>query len=109
MGDPKPPRTALSDERLEAATRSLALLADGTRLRILVALGEGELDVGTLAERCGSSTTSTSQHLAKLRAVGLVKTRKQGRFVFYRAGGSHVRTLVREALKHADRQLERTR
>ena len=43
-----------------------------------------------------------SQHLAKLRLARLVKTRREGTFVFYSAADIHVRRLLDEALHHAD-------
>ena len=46
-----------------------------------------------------------SQHLAKLRLARLVKTRREGTFVFYSAADIHVRRLLDEALHHADHDL----
>ncbi len=42
-----------------------------------------------------------SQHLAKLRLARMVRTRREGNFVFYLAEDDHVRRLVEEALFHA--------
>jgi DNA-binding transcriptional ArsR family regulator len=46
-----------------------------------------------------------SQHLAKLRLAALVDTRKDGNHRLYRLRGAHVRSLLTEALFHADHQL----
>ncbi|WP_091452837.1 ArsR/SmtB family transcription factor [Actinokineospora iranica] len=81
------------------------MLSDATRLRILWALRDGgERDVTTLAELAEVGPTSASQHLTKLRLAGLVATRKEGRRVFYRARGSHLRKLLDEALFRADHE-----
>jgi DNA-binding transcriptional ArsR family regulator len=81
------------------------MLADGTRVRMLWALRDGELDVGTLAVSAGCSPTTASQHLAKLRLAGLVEATRDGRHVRYRLRGGHVRNLLQEAMFHADHQV----
>ncbi|QPP05338.1 helix-turn-helix transcriptional regulator [Streptomyces bathyalis] len=92
-------------ERLAVAVEVLELLADRTRLALLLTLGEGEADVGTLTEACGASRTSVSQHLARLRLAGLVTTRKEGRRVVYTLRHGHLRRLVNEALSVADHRI----
>lgn len=91
-----------TDAQVSAAVTSLQMLADGTRLRLLWLLHEGEYDVGTLARLAVTSPAATSQHLAKLRLAGLVVMRRDGRHRVYRAHDVHVRELVRAALHHAD-------
>jgi DNA-binding transcriptional ArsR family regulator len=77
------------------------LLADPVRLRMVYALLEaGELSVGDLAEVVGSSESGTSHQLRQLRLAGLVRTRKQGRVVFYRVADTHVRLLLDVAVEH---------
>jgi len=58
-------------------------LAHPTRIAILDLLREGELTVGTFAERLGLEQANLSQHLAVLRAKQIVATRKVGNQVFY--------------------------
>lgn len=87
------------------AAEVLALLADGTRLRLLHALADGEADVTTLARRCSAARPAVSQHLAKLRLAELVTTRKEGRRVIYRLRDGHLRRVVDEALNLADHRL----
>jgi DNA-binding transcriptional ArsR family regulator len=102
-----PGRDAPSDDQVEAAARLLSLLADETRLRLLWALSVGEFDVKTLVRMVGSSKTSTSQHLARLREADLVTVRREGRRAIYRARSSHVRKLLKQALYQADHQVSR--
>ena len=92
----------LTDEQVAAAAMSFALLADPTRVRMLWALRETELDVTTLAGVAGCRPTVASQHLSKLRLAGLVEGRRQGQRVVYRLRGAHVRALLTEALFQAD-------
>jgi DNA-binding transcriptional ArsR family regulator len=91
-----------SDQQVEFAVETLKLLADATRLRIVWALLHGEHSVNELAEHVGVQPTAVSQHLAKLRMTRLVRTRREGTKVFYRADDEHVRRLAEQALFHAD-------
>lgn len=89
-------------KQIDAAVAAFAMLAEPTRLRLLWLLSHAEHDVGSLATLTGTSPTATSQHLAKLRLAGLVTARRDGRHHVYSARGGHVRTLIAEALYHAD-------
>ncbi|MFE3500896.1 ArsR/SmtB family transcription factor [Kitasatospora sp. NPDC059160] len=82
----------------DAAERAVAVLkavADPSRYRLLWALSRRELPVSELAELLGAHVAATSQHLAKLRAAGLVVARREGTRIFYRA--IEVRGLLTEA------------
>ncbi|MFJ7244171.1 ArsR/SmtB family transcription factor [Kitasatospora sp. NPDC098652] len=82
----------------DAAERAVAVLkavADPSRYRLLWALSRRELPVSELAELLGAHVAATSQHLAKLRAAGLVVARREGTRIFYRA--TEVRGLLIEA------------
>lgn len=91
--------------QISAAVTAFALLADPTRVRILWALRETPLDVTSLAAAAGCKATVASQHLAKLRLAGLVEHTRDGRRIIYSVRGRHVRTLLTEALFHADHQV----
>ncbi len=95
----------LAAEQVSAAVTSFALLADPTRVRMLWALREAELDVASLAAVADCRPTVASQHLSKLRFAGLVEGQRQGQRVVYRLRGGHVRALLSEALFHADHQV----
>jgi ArsR family transcriptional regulator len=58
-------------------------LANEKRQMILGALRDGELSVGELAERTGIPQANLSQHLATMRAKGVVRTRREGSHVYY--------------------------
>lgn len=99
-GHPDEPST----EQVDSAVQSFALLADPTRVRMLWALRDTELDVGSLAAVAGCRPTAASQHLSKLRFAGLVETRREGQRILYRLRGGHVHRLLTEALFQADHQ-----
>ncbi|HET6352366.1 MAG TPA: metalloregulator ArsR/SmtB family transcription factor [Coriobacteriia bacterium] len=58
-------------------------LANDKRQMILYALRDGELSVGELVEQTGMSQPNLSQHLARMRAVGAVNTRRDGAHIYY--------------------------
>lgn len=88
--------------RLAAATDTFRMLADRTRLHLLWLLSRGPADVTELTTNTGASRTAVSQHLAKLRFVGMVETQKNGRNVVYTLTDGHLARLVREGLNYAD-------
>ncbi|MBJ7324269.1 MULTISPECIES: helix-turn-helix transcriptional regulator [Nocardiaceae] len=88
--------------RLEAATDTFRMLSDRTRLHLLWLLSHGPADVTELTTRTDASRTAVSQHLAKLRFVGMVETQKSGRNVVYTLADGHLARLVREGLNYAD-------
>jgi DNA-binding transcriptional ArsR family regulator len=94
-----------SAAQIDAAVTALRMLADGTRLRLMWLLCDGEHDVSSLAATVGAARPAVSQHLAKLLLAGLVTTRRDGRRALYTARGGHVRRLVTEILQAADHHL----
>src|SRR5579872_3286792 len=64
--------------------KSLRLLSDPNRLRLLLLLEREELSVAELQEILGMGQSRISTHLAQLRQAGLVEDRKQGKNSLYR-------------------------
>jgi len=85
---------------LEALGEFFKVFGDPTRLKILYALGSGELCVFDLAASTGASVSSVSHHLATLRLMRLVKGRREGRVIYYSLDDGHVNTILRDALTH---------
>lgn len=77
----KPPATPMD---LRHATQHFRLLADPTRLRLLLLLDQEELSVAELAGITQLAQPRVSTHLAKLKEAGLVSDRRDGVFVYYR-------------------------
>lgn len=81
---------------LEEATAVLSLMSHGDRLRVLCKLStRGEMSVGELLEGIELSGSALSQHLAKLRDHGLVKTRRDRQNVYYRVGRDDVEQILK--------------
>ena len=70
------------------------VLGHPTRIRILELLRDGERSVGSLQEELALDSGGTSQHLAALRGIGLVESRREGTSVFYRASDPQVFVLL---------------
>lgn len=84
-----------SAEVLAEAAAAFGLLASSARLHLVWALAQGESDVSGLAERVGGALPAISQHLAKLKLAGLVRSRREGRRVVYLVDDPDVVTIVR--------------
>jgi DNA-binding transcriptional ArsR family regulator len=85
----------------ELADGVFGMLADPSRLRLLVALLEGgELCVCDLAAATRASESATSHSLRLLRAHRVVKVRRSGRMAYYSLLDGHVRLLLDVALEH---------
>ncbi|THV21318.1 ArsR/SmtB family transcription factor [Peteryoungia ipomoeae] len=70
-------------EQSNVAASLLSAMANPKRLMILCSLVEGEVPVGVLANQVGLSQSALSQHLSKLRAQKLVKTRRDAQTIYY--------------------------
>jgi len=80
--------------RSSDAEAFLKQLANGKRLMILCVLSEGELSVSDLNKRVPLSQSALSQHLAKLRAVGFVGTRRESQTIYYRLTDPRVEMII---------------
>ena len=71
------------EKNVQAATTLLKAISNENRLMIVCALHRGEKSVGALEEIVGLSQSALSQHLARLRRDGIVKTRRDAQTIFY--------------------------
>lgn len=94
------PAPTVTEAQLAAAAGTFDMLSTPNRLHIVWLLSEGEYDVTTLAERTGAAVPATSQHLAKLRAAGMVASRRDGRRQLYRIEDPHILAVVGQMFSH---------
>jgi DNA-binding transcriptional ArsR family regulator len=78
----------------EKASQLLTAMANPKRLLILCNLLGQEMNVSQLAERVDLGQSPLSQHLSKLRAWGLVKTRRDGQQINYALASDEVRQVL---------------
>lgn len=94
-----------SEESIDLAVTVFGMLADATRVRILLALGAGETTVSALAAAVERPVPAVSQHLAKLRLARMVTTRQEGTHVHYRLADDHAIELIDTAIHQARHML----
>jgi rhodanese-related sulfurtransferase/DNA-binding transcriptional ArsR family regulator len=80
-------------------------LGHAHRLDLLEQVAQGERSVEILAERTGLSIANASQHLQHLRRAGLVTSRRDGKFVYYRLADDAVLDLVAALHRIAERNI----
>jgi ArsR family transcriptional regulator len=80
--------------------RVFAALSDPSRVRIVAALSHTELCVHDLAALLGMTQSAVSHQLRLMRALRLVKDRKEGRVVFYTLDDEHIHDLFHRGLEH---------
>lgn len=72
----------------------LKALAHETRLRVICAIGDGERSVLDMAEALGVGQSCLSQHLAKMRNLGILDIRRDANMIYYRIKDKRVLALV---------------
>lgn len=77
-------------------------LSDSTRLRIISVLLDSERNVGEIAAQLEMTESAVSHQLRGLRQLRLVRSRKDGRQVFYALDDDHVAKLYRLGLEHVE-------
>ena len=93
-------RGALAAKETETLASLFKAMGDPNRLRILWALGHGEMCVCDLAAHLESSESAVSHQLRLLRQLALVSNRRQWQVLYYRLNDDHVHTLIHMALEH---------
>jgi DNA-binding transcriptional ArsR family regulator len=87
----------VSDTTIHRMTDVFKLLADKSRLKIVLALAQdGELHVSALCDLLGQSQPAVSHHLTLMRMVGLVGFRRDGKHNYYHLASGHVRDLLEQ-------------
>jgi len=90
----------LSNKNAAALAGTFKVLGDPARVRILDALANAEVAVCDLAEIVGLTQSAVSHQLRLLRSSRLVKSRRDGRHIYYSADDQHIVKLFDQALKH---------
>jgi len=93
-------QTALAAEENNGMAALFKTMGDPNRLKILWALGEGEMCVCDLAALLDSSESAVSHQLRLLRQMALVSNRRQGPVLYYRLNDDHIHALIHIALEH---------
>lgn len=89
-------------ENVKTVSNIFSLLGEVNRMKILLALLEGELCVYHICEITGGKQSATSQHLRKLKDSHIVKSRKDANQVLYSLADDHVVNIIKLALEHKE-------
>lgn len=76
------------------------IFGDSTRIRILYVLFEAEMCVCDIAQLLGMTQSAISHQLRALKNARLVKSRREGKTVFYALADDHVKTIINQGLDH---------
>ena len=90
-----PPEQTLSD-----LAELFKIFGDATRIRILLVLFQSEVCVYDLAKLLNMTQSAISHQLRLLKQARLVKSRREGKIVFYSLADSHVRTMLDQGMEH---------
>lgn len=82
--------------RAEYVAALMKNLANAHRLMILCRLHEGECSVGALEGTVAIAQSALSQHLARLRRDGIVKTRRESQTIYYSLADARIAKLIKE-------------
>ena len=78
------------------------VFGDTTRIRILYALFESELCVCDIAQLLGMTQSAISHQLRVLKQARLVRSRREGKTVYYFLADDHVRTIIGQGMEHIE-------
>jgi DNA-binding transcriptional ArsR family regulator len=78
--------------------------SDTSRVRILSAIIEQEVNISTLAEMVGLTESAVSHHMRGLRQMRLVKSRRDGKEVYYSMDDPHIIALFQQGVKHVQEE-----
>ena len=81
-------------------TELFRIFGDSTRIRILYVLFEAEMCVCDIAALLGMTQSAISHQLKALKNARLVKSRRDGKTVFYSLADDHVKTIIDQGLEH---------
>ena len=76
------------------------IFGDSTRIRILYVLFEAEMCVCDIAQLLGMTQSAISHQLRALKNARLVKSRREGKTVFYSLADDHVKTIIDQGIEH---------
>lgn len=84
----------MKTKQIADSARMLKAVANEKRLQILFAVADKEMNVGEIEKLVKLSQSALSQHLAVLRAAGIVSTRRNAQTIFYKLKDDKVKELL---------------
>jgi ArsR family transcriptional regulator len=91
----------LNESTVEDVARTFKALADPTRVKILYLLSQEECSVGHIADVLNMTQSAVSHQLSFLKNLRLVKSRRQGKSLFYSYDDEHVIGVLKQVIDHS--------
>jgi len=92
----------LGEEELLELAELFKMFADSTRIKILYDLFDGEKNVSEICEDIAMNQSAVSHQLKALRTGKLVKTRREGKAIYYSLDDDHVKTIIEMGKEHIE-------
>ena len=89
-----------SEEELLELSGFFKVFGDATRIKILCILLQSEMCVCDLAQTLNMTQSAISHQLRMLKQMKLVKSRREGKTVFYSLADGHIKTIVNQGMEH---------
>lgn len=97
------------DEILSDISDLFRVLGDSTRVKILWALNKSELCVCDIASLIGMTKSAVSHQLKVLKDNNLVKSRREGKVIYYSLADNHVQDIYEKAVEHINEKIQSLR
>ena len=91
-----------SETVLEKTAEVFKVFGDKTRIRILAALSEGEMCVCCLCDLLDMSQSAVSHQLSVLKAARLIKSRREGKQMYYSLDDAHIGAILCTGISHVE-------
>lgn len=91
-----------TEEELYDLAELFKVFGDSTRIRILFQLFENEVNVGDLSESLNMNQSAVSHQLKVLKQAKLVKSRRDGKSIYYSLADEHVRMIIAMGIEHIE-------
>ncbi|MGP1395086.1 MAG: ArsR/SmtB family transcription factor [Inquilinaceae bacterium] len=95
-----PVHERISEDQTVELADMFRLMADGSRLRIIISCLDAPRSVSDMAESLGLSASLVSHHLRLLRASRLIQAQRRGNRVFYLITDEHIRRMLTDMVDH---------
>ncbi|MBO0469075.1 winged helix-turn-helix transcriptional regulator [Enterococcus sp. DIV0242_7C1] len=96
--------TTVTEEEIKKVSQLYKVLSDPTRLRILLLLKQGELNVTSIGEELSMEQSAVSHQLRLLRDTHVVRSRRQGKTIYYALDDHHVIDILNQTFEHIKHQ-----
>jgi len=100
MGDSVNKITSLKSEQIDDLADLFKIFGDQTRIKILMVLSENESCVNDISESLKMTISAVSHQLRILKQFRLVKSRREGKSIYYSLDDEHVQLILDKGIEH---------